>query len=144
MFPLLVHAELPGPIEAARQETAKSDPRKYKTWLRSRPPAAETKAVEMMIRLAREFKSHVHIVHVSSELSVPLIWRAKKEGVRVTAETCPHYLYFLRRLPSEMAGRNTNARRRFAIRKIIRKLWKALGKGASISSFPITRHRRRR
>jgi allantoinase len=48
----------------------------------------------MMIRLAREFKARVHIVHLSSERSVPLIRRAKKEGVRITTETCPHYLFF--------------------------------------------------
>src|ERR1700674_5776686 len=70
--PLLVHAELPGPIEEANKKLAKSDPAKYKTWLMSRPPNAETRAVEMMIRLAREFKARVHIVHLSSELSLPL------------------------------------------------------------------------
>jgi allantoinase len=93
-LPLLVHSELPGPIESAAGKVAKADPRKYRTWLRSRPPGAETRAIEMLVRLAREFKSQVHIVHLSSELSVPLIRRAKKEGLRITAETCPHYLYF--------------------------------------------------
>ena len=92
--PLLVHAELPGPIEEAHKKLAKLDPAKYKTWLLSRPPSAEKKAVEMMIRLAREFNARVHIVHLSSEHSVPLIRRAKKEGVHITAETCPHHLFF--------------------------------------------------
>jgi len=92
--PLLVHAELPGPIDDANRKLGKANPAKYKTWLLSRPPSAETKAIEMMIRLAREFKARVHIVHLTSELSVPLIRRAKKEGVRITVETCPHYLFF--------------------------------------------------
>jgi allantoinase len=92
--PLLVHAELPGPIEEANKNIAKGNPAKHRTWLLSRPSGAETKAVEMMIRLAREFKARVHIVHLSSERSVPLIRRAKKEGVRITTETCPHYLFF--------------------------------------------------
>jgi allantoinase len=92
--PLLVHAELPGPIEKVAGKLAKADPRKHETWLQSRPPAAETEAVEMMIRLAREFKTRVHIVHLSSERSVPMIRRAKKEGLRVSTETCPHYLSF--------------------------------------------------
>jgi allantoinase len=92
--PLLVHSELPGPIEAENRKLAKADPQMYRTWLRSRPPEAETEAIKMLIRLAREFKARVHIVHVSSELSVPLIRRAKREGVRITAETCPHYLFF--------------------------------------------------
>jgi allantoinase len=92
--PLLVHAELPGPIEVATKRLANADPRKYATWLRSRPPSAEKQAIEMTIGLAREFDARVHIVHLSSELSVPLIRRAKKEGLRITAETCPHYLAF--------------------------------------------------
>ena len=126
---LVVHAELPGPIEEATMKLAKSDPAKYSTWLLSRPQSAETKAVEMMIRLAREFKTRVHIVHLSSELSVPLIRRAKKEGVRITAETCPHYLFFA-------SGSIRNGRTEFKCAPPIRdlrnnkSLWYALGKGA--------------
>ena len=126
--PLLVHAELPGPIEEANKKLAKSDPAKYRTWLLSRPPSAETKAVEMMIRLAREFKARVHIVHLSSELSVPLIRRAKKEGVRITTETCPHYLFFA-------SGSIRNGRTEYKCAPPIRdaqnnkKLLTALGKG---------------
>ena len=92
--PLLIHAELPGPIDEANKKLLNSDPTRYRNWLLSRPARAETTAVEMMIRLAKEFEARVHIVHLSSELSVPLIRRAKKQGVRVTAETCPHYLFF--------------------------------------------------
>jgi allantoinase len=93
-LPLLVHSELPAPIEAANKKLKKSDPTKYSTWLASRPPTAETTAIELMIRLAKEFQAHVHIVHLSSALSVPLISLAKRSGVKITAETCPHYLRF--------------------------------------------------
>jgi len=135
--PLLVHAELPGPIEEATRKLAKSDPAKYRTWLLSRPPGAETKAVEMMIRLAREFKARVHIVHVSSELSLPLIRRAKREGVRITAETCPHYLFFA-------SGTIRSGRTEFKCAPPIRdlqnskKLWTALGK--DIIDFVVSDH----
>jgi len=95
--PLLIHAELPGPMEKEAGKLSKADPRKYKSWLQSRPPEAETEAVAMMIRLAREFNAQIHIVHLSSERSVALIRRAKQEGLRVSAETCPHYLYFASR-----------------------------------------------
>jgi allantoinase len=127
--PLLVHAELPGPIEEATKKPTKRDLAKYRTWLLSRPPAAETKAVEMVIRLAREFKARVHIVHLSSQLSVPLVRRAKKEGVRITAETCPHFLFFA-------AGSIRNGRTEYKCAPPIRdlrnnkKLWTALGNGA--------------
>ncbi len=127
--PLLIHSELPGPIEQASEKLANSDPRKYKTWLRSRPASAETKAVQMMIRLAGEFNARVHIVHLSSELSVPLIRRAKKEGVRITAETCPHYLFFT----SGSIGDGATAYKCAPpIRNLEtnKKLWTALGTGA--------------
>jgi allantoinase len=47
-----------------------------------------------MIRLSREFGTRVHIVHLSSSDAVPLLRQARAEGVAITAETCPHYLYF--------------------------------------------------
>src|ERR1700722_19854614 len=92
--PLMAHSELPGPIDAANKKLRKADPAKYETWLASRPPAAETKAIELMIRLAHEFKARVHIVHLTSLLSVPIIRKARKQGIQLTVETCPHYLFF--------------------------------------------------
>jgi allantoinase len=47
-----------------------------------------------MIRLAREFGAHVHIVHVACAEAVDAIACAKADGVSITAETCPHYLTF--------------------------------------------------
>ena len=92
--PLLVHAELPGPIEDATLALANTEPRRYSTYLKSRPPAAEVQAITMMLRLAQEFDTHVHIVHVSSGESASLLRKAREVGVKVTAETCPHYLFF--------------------------------------------------
>ncbi len=95
--PLLVHAELPGPLAAAasRQgEVSAEDARKYATYLASRPRAAEDEAVEMVIRLSNELRAHAHVVHLSSSDALRAIRRAKDEGVPVSAETCPHYLSF--------------------------------------------------
>lgn len=88
---LIVHAELPGPIEGHSQDGSASD---YETFLASRPRAAENEAVELMIRLSREFGTRVHIVHLSSSEAVPLLREAQTGGVSITAETCPHYLHF--------------------------------------------------
>ena len=128
-MPLLVHAEMPGPIDEANKKIANSDPTKYRTWLLSRPPTAETEAVELMIRLAREFNARVHIVHLSSDLSVPVIQSAKKEGLRITAETCPHYLFFASR---SIRNGQTEFKSAPPIRDLrtSKKLWAALGKGA--------------
>jgi allantoinase len=86
---LIVHAELPGPIKATSDAAAD-----YGSFLASRPRAAENEAVELMIRLSREFDTRVHIVHLSSADAVPLLREAQAAGVKITAETCPHYLHF--------------------------------------------------
>jgi allantoinase len=88
-LPLLVHAEDP----LFLNPTDPTDPT-YQSYLSSRPAAAEFAAVRLMIRLAAEFKTHVHIVHVSSAETVTEIARAKSAHVPITAETCPHYLTF--------------------------------------------------
>jgi allantoinase len=89
---VIVHAELPGPIdEAVPDDDSASD---YNAFLESRPRQAENDAIELMIRLSREFGTRVHIVHLSSADAVPLIRKAQAEGVKISAETCPHYLHF--------------------------------------------------
>ncbi|HKB11539.1 MAG TPA: allantoinase AllB [Vicinamibacterales bacterium] len=87
--PLLVHAEDPSSLAAA--DAARPS---YRSYLLSRPPAAERTAVDLMILLARESGARVHIVHVACAEAVEAIARAKADGVRITAETCPHYLTF--------------------------------------------------
>ena len=92
---LLVHAELPGPIDEAYAQLAKgSSARRYETWLSSRPRAAENEAICLMLRLCREFKARLHIVHLSSSDAIAQLRQAKADGARVTVETCPHYLTF--------------------------------------------------
>ena len=94
---LLVHAELPGPIDAAARVwdgTGPEELRSYDRYLRSRPDAAEVEAVEQMVRLCRETGCRVHIVHVASAEVLPVLRRAREEGLPITAETCPHYLTF--------------------------------------------------
>jgi allantoinase len=92
---LIVHAEVPGPVEAAGCDSAVGDSaQEYRTFLNSRPRSAENQAVELVIRLSRETGCRVHIVHHSSADALPLIRQAKSFGLPLTAETCPHYLHF--------------------------------------------------
>jgi allantoinase len=92
---LIVHAELPGPIEIASQAALQGgEPFQYKTFLQTRPRAAEDAAVALIIALAQEFDARVHIVHHSSADSLSMLTEAKRRGTKITAETCPHYLTF--------------------------------------------------
>lgn len=59
--------------------------------LKGSPSAAESVMVARELILAEYTGAPIHIAHVSTESSVDLIRNAKKRGVKVTAETCPHY-----------------------------------------------------
>ncbi|HVL68105.1 MAG TPA: allantoinase AllB [Vicinamibacterales bacterium] len=89
--PLLVHAEDPA---ALRDPPPGADPRDHAVWLDTRPDAAEVRAVEMLVRLAREFGVRIHVVHLATAEALPLLRAARGAGVPITAETCPHYLTF--------------------------------------------------
>ena len=92
-LPLLVHAELAAPLEAAAASLADADWTKYSTYLASRPDEAELAAIRLMIDLCREFKCRIHIVHLSSADALTLLGNARAEGLPITVETCPHYLH---------------------------------------------------
>jgi allantoinase len=92
--PLLVHAELSPPIDAATANLEACDWSSYSTYLRSRPDESELDAIALMIDLCREYGVHIHIVHLSSADALELLRQARVEGLPISAETCPHYLYF--------------------------------------------------
>ena len=82
----VVHAEDPYHLHRAPSSPA------YADFLAARPPAAEYAGVRTAIEAARDTGAPVHILHLSSATALPLIADARAGGVRVTAETCPHYL----------------------------------------------------
>ncbi len=91
---LLVHAEVAGPIDAMVASLAGADPRRYATYLASRPPAAEEEAIALVTRLCRDTGARTHIVHHSAASALPQLRAARAEGLPLSAETCPHYLRF--------------------------------------------------
>lgn len=90
-LPLLVHAESPA---ALVPPDSSADPRQYRTWLASRPARAEVEAIAMLVRLCQEFRTPIHVVHVAAADALPILAAARKDGIPITAETCPHYLSF--------------------------------------------------
>jgi allantoinase len=93
-LPLLVHAELAKPIEAATATLDGADWRRYGTYLRSRPDEAELSAIRVLLDMCRRYRFQLHVVHLATALALDELRAARREGLRVTVETCPHYLHF--------------------------------------------------
>jgi len=92
-LPLLVHSELPGPIDTATKTLEGADWRSYSTYVQSRPQGAELSAIRLLLSLCREYRFRLHIVHLSASEALPELKAARSEGLAVTVETCPHYLH---------------------------------------------------
>jgi allantoinase len=86
--PVLVHAEDAAAVGSAPGPAGPG----YGSFLRSRPPAAEVTAVAAVIGAAGQTGARAHVLHLSAADAIPLLAAARRDGVRVTAETCPHYL----------------------------------------------------
>jgi allantoinase len=87
---MIVHAEDEGTIEHAPAPRGRS----YDSFVTSRPAEAENIAIAGVIEAARSTGARVHVLHLSSAGALPMIRAARREGLRITVETCPHYLVF--------------------------------------------------
>jgi allantoinase len=85
---MIVHAEDPDLIEHAPAPHGRA----YQDFLASRPEDAEHRAIATVIDLARRYDARVHVLHLSSAGALPMIAAARRDGVSITVETCPHYL----------------------------------------------------
>ncbi|MCE3552791.1 allantoinase AllB [Pseudonocardia sp. RS11V-5] len=87
---MIVHAEDSTAIERAPAAHG----RRYADFLASRPRGSENLAIAHLIEAARHTGATVHLLHLSSSDAVAMIRTARREGVAMTVETCPHYLVF--------------------------------------------------
>jgi len=85
---LIVHAEDPGVLDASANDGGTD----YRRFVESRPDAAETTAIDRVIAGVRRTGARAHILHLSSAAALPALRAARAEGLRITVETCPHYL----------------------------------------------------
>ncbi|MDA1359156.1 allantoinase AllB [Glycomyces luteolus] len=83
---LVVHAEDPAHLHETRSAPS------FATFLATRPPEAETSAIREVIAAAKATGARVHLLHLAAAEALPEIHAARQDGVRITAETCPHYL----------------------------------------------------
>jgi allantoinase len=93
-LPVAIHAEnetLTAQLSAKARREGRAGVRDY---LASRPAIAEIEAVRRCIFYAQETGCDLHLVHLSTGRSIAEVVEAKARGIRVTSETCPHYLFF--------------------------------------------------
>jgi allantoinase len=86
--PLIVHAESEDTI--ARMPSFRG--RRYTDYLSSRPRGIENLAIAQVIEAARVTGARAHIAHLSSSDALPMLESARRDGVRISAESCPHYM----------------------------------------------------
>jgi len=92
--PLAVHAEDKNLVISRRVNLRHKGANHWQAYCQARDYKAELAAIETMIEIARQSKCWIHIVHLSSKEGLRLIRQAREKGLEITAETCPHYLYF--------------------------------------------------
>ena len=91
-LPVAVHAESEVITKQLAREFINGGCTSVRDYLNSRPDEAELDAIRRALEMAGETKCKLHIVHVSCGAGMALIAEAKKRGVDVSCETCPHYL----------------------------------------------------
>ena len=85
---VIVHAEDGDTIDSSPQPSGQ----RYAGFLGSRPREAEEKAIALVVEATRESGARTHVLHLSDADAIPLIAKAQAEGLRISVETCPHYL----------------------------------------------------
>ena len=120
--PMAVHAEDPSQVTTPSSAS-------YDAFVASRPPVAERRAIETVISAAAFSGARAHIVHLSAAECAALISSAKAAGIALSAETCPHYLFFA---AEEVAPGHTEFKCCPPVRYAVNReaLWRALGDGA--------------
>lgn len=121
---MIVHAEDAAAIERGPEVQG----RKYANFLASRPRGSENLAIANLIEAARNTGARVHLLHLSSSDAVPMIRTARRDGIELSVETCPHYLVFE---AQAIADGNTQYKCCPPIREADNReeLWAALGRG---------------
>ncbi len=91
---LVVHCESDSMLEANIAKMQAERRTDLQAHIDSRPPVVEAVGVARLLTMAEDIGTPVHIAHLSSNHGLQVIRRFQRDGVDVSAETCPHYLFF--------------------------------------------------
>ena len=126
----LVHCEDDPIIDAILQQMGSAEKGKMASLAQARPPICEGAAIDQVAYLAEQVGVKVHIVHVSSELGLAAVKRAKARGVRLTAETCPQYLLLTKEVYDRADGHLFSASPALREEGDQQALWQGLSDGS--------------
>lgn len=131
---LAVHAEDDAMAARLTAEQVAGGRRGWRDYLRSRPVEVELAGVRMALEAARETGCALHIVHNSCPEALELIRRARRAGVDVTAETCPHYLLLTERALGRQ-GATAKCAPPLRPREAVERMWAAVRAGGQIHTI---------
>lgn len=92
-----VHAEDDDIVSQETNRLRKQGRKDPIAYIESRPPRAELRAVNKVIKFAKHVGVRVHFAHLSTKRGIASLERAKTMGREITGETCPHYLIFMKK-----------------------------------------------
>lgn len=128
---LAVHAEDKTRIVERMKNFQSMNQNDWKAYCESRDVLAEEKAIETLTDIAAQSGCRIHVVHLSSAKGLEKIRKAKALGLNISAETCPHYLYFTQK---DFENKKISAFLKTAppVKKAIdrKELWKGLSDGS--------------
>lgn len=125
---MAVHAENSELINSLSDTANDSDKNEYDNAVEKRPSLAEELTIQTGISFAKELGTKFHVLHISSKEGVELVENARKNGLNVTGETCPHYL-FLTNQDFKHIGNNMKVYPLVKYKEDKERLWKGIREG---------------
>lgn len=137
--PIAIHAEDKELVRTREQKLKSANRNDWKAYCESRDPRAEAVAIDKLISIVRKVNCKVHVVHLSSQLGLEQIKKAKSSKLHITTETCPHYLFFTQKDFENIHIRNfLKTAPPVKCEKDLEALWKGLAD--DLITFVVTDH----
>ncbi|MEA3356786.1 MAG: amidohydrolase family protein, partial [Candidatus Bipolaricaulota bacterium] len=143
----LIHCEDEAIIDSILRQLSKKELGRMANLAISRPPICEESAIAQVAYLTQHTGVRAHIVHVSSGLGLATVRQAKRQGIRITAETCPQYLLLDSDLYDRRDGHLLSATPALRTKQDQAQLWRGLADGTldlvATDHCPFTREQKR-
>ncbi|MBS3944815.1 MAG: dihydroorotase [Melioribacter sp.] len=137
--PMAVHAEDKELVQTREMKFKNANRNDWKAYCDSRDARAEAVAIDKLISTVRKVNCKTHVVHLSSQMGLEQIKKAKSSRLHITTETCPHYLYFTQKdFENERIRNFLKTAPPVKCDKDVESLWQGLNEG--LISFVVTDH----